>query len=101
MRTRPSIPVDKLKLGGWSLIAVLLIILVAACVFAYRGLTFDPEFQMPAGGYVALGFGVFFSVIVGIGLMSLVFYSSRAGYDDAPQIEPEDSDDGRRPTDSR
>ena len=92
---------DKRNLGAWSLIAVLLIILVAACVFAYRGLTFDPEFQMPTGGYVAMGFGVFFSVILGIGLMSLVFYSSRAGYDDAPQIEPEDSDDRRRPTEPR
>jgi uncharacterized integral membrane protein len=75
--------VDKAKLGAWSLIAVLLVILAAACVFAYQGMTVPSEFQMPAGGYVALGFGVFFSMIVGIGLMALVFYSRRAGYDDA------------------
>ena len=91
---------DKRKLGAWALIAVLLVILAAVVVFAYRGLTFDSEFQMPAVGYVALGFGVFFSVILGIGLMSLVFYSNRAGYDDAAQSELEGSDSGRQPTDS-
>jgi hypothetical protein len=91
---------DKHKLAAWSPIAVLLVILAAALVFAYRGLTFDSEFHMPGVGYVALGFGMFFSLIVGIGLMALVFYSSRAGYDDAAQSEPEDSDGGPRPTDS-
>jgi hypothetical protein len=85
---------DKRKLGAWSLIAVLLVFLAAAAVFAYRGMTVDSEFQMPAAGYVALGFGAFFSLIVGIGLMALLFYSSRAGYD-AAQSGPEDPDSGR------
>ncbi len=92
---------DKRKLGAWSLIATLLVILAAAVAFAYRGLTFDSDFQMPAVGYIALGFGVFFSVILGVGLMFLVFYSSRAGYDDAAQSELDDSKGGPGPTDSR
>lgn len=33
-------------------------------------------------GTVAMVLGVVFSLIVGIGLMTLVFYSSRRGYDD-------------------
>ena len=33
-------------------------------------------------GYVALGFGILFSLVVGCGLMALMFYSSRHGYDD-------------------
>jgi hypothetical protein len=37
---------------------------------------------MPAIGYVAMGFGVFFSLLVGCGLMALVFYSARHGYDE-------------------
>jgi hypothetical protein len=90
---------DKRKLGAWALIAVLLVILAAACVFAYRGMTVDSDFQMPPGGYIALGFGALFSLIVGIGLMALVFYSSRAGYDDSAPSEPEQSDGGARPTD--
>jgi cation transporter-like permease len=40
---------------------------------------------MPATGYVAMTLGVVFSVVVGCGLMALVFYSHRHGYDDAAQ----------------
>ena len=38
---------------------------------------------MPTSGYVAMALGVVFSVALGCGLMALVFYSSRHGYDDA------------------
>jgi hypothetical protein len=88
--------VGKSNLGAWSLIAVMFVILAAAGVYAYQGLTVEP-----AVGYVALGFGAFFSLIVGIGLMALLFYSNRAGFDDAAQSELKDSDGGPRPTDSR
>ena len=37
---------------------------------------------IPAYGYVAIVGGVFVSLLVGGGLMALVFYSSRHGYDD-------------------
>jgi hypothetical protein len=31
-----------------------------------------------------MALGIFFSLVIGIGLMALVFYSSRAGYDEPP-----------------
>jgi len=37
---------------------------------------------MPLYGYVAIAGGVLVSLLVGGGLMGLVFYSSRHGYDD-------------------
>jgi hypothetical protein len=37
---------------------------------------------MPTTGYVALALGVVFSLLVGCGLMALLFYSSRHGYDE-------------------
>lgn len=37
---------------------------------------------IPLYGYVAIAGGVLMSLIVGGGLMALVFYSSRHGYDD-------------------
>ena len=37
---------------------------------------------MPLYGYLAIVGGVLFSLLVGGGLMALVFYSSRHGYDD-------------------
>ena len=38
--------------------------------------------EIPAYGYVAIAGGVLFSLLVGGGLMALVFYSNRHGYDD-------------------
>jgi len=37
---------------------------------------------IPLYGYLAIAGGVGFSLLVGSGLMALVFYSSRHGYDD-------------------
>jgi hypothetical protein len=39
--------------------------------------------DMPAWGWAALILGAGFSLLVGFGLMALMFYSSRRGYDDA------------------
>jgi hypothetical protein len=38
-------------------------------------------------GWIALVLGVLATLAVGVGLMSLVFISSRRGYDDPPQGE--------------
>ena len=38
--------------------------------------------DIPFYGYVAIAGGVMFSLLVGGGLMALVFYSDRHGYDD-------------------
>jgi uncharacterized membrane protein len=37
---------------------------------------------MPATGYVAMWLGIIFSLVIGCGLMALMFFSSRRGYDD-------------------
>jgi hypothetical protein len=65
-------------LGLLSLFAML----AASLYYAY-GLWVAVEApDMPAGLYVAMGLGVLFSIVVGSGLMALVFYSSRRGYDE-------------------
>ncbi len=38
--------------------------------------------EMSIHGWIAMGIGVVFSMAVGIGLMALVFFSARQGYDD-------------------
>ena len=73
-----------MKTGSWTIIIVLLAILVAAGWFGYEGLTVDPDAPISIHGYIAMGIGIFFSLAIGIGLMALVFYSSRAGYDEPP-----------------
>ncbi len=34
-------------------------------------------------GWIALGLGTFFSLLIGCGFMALMFFSSRSGHDDA------------------
>ena len=41
---------------------------------------------IPTDGYVAVALGAGLSVLVGIGLMTLLFFSSRRGYDDPPHF---------------
>jgi len=71
-----------MKIGSWIIIGVLLAILVAALWFGYEGLVISPDVQVSEQGYIAMVLGIFFSLVVGVGLMALVFYSSRAGYDE-------------------
>jgi len=47
-------------------------------------------FDLPPVGWIALGFGVLVTIAIGSGLMFLVFYSSRHGYDDAVGSKDED-----------
>lgn len=70
-------------LGSIAVLTPLLAILVAATWFAILGWTAIEGPAMPLAGYVAMAVGILFSFIVGVGLMSLVFYSRRHGYDDA------------------
>ena len=85
------------KVARWIVIAVLSALLLAASVLGYLGWT-STDTSVPASGYVALVLGVVFSLVVGVGLMALVFYSSRKGYDEPAVLIPEpenDPDDGQ------
>jgi hypothetical protein len=90
------------RIGTWIVMTVLVLLLVAAAVIGYLGWT-STDTSVPISGYIAMAFGVIFSLAIGIGLMALLFYSSRAGYDEpAVLIEtPEDDRDdaGKNSTD--
>ena len=62
--------------------AALLALLAAAIYYAYGVWTALGAADLPVWMYVAMGGGVLGSVVVGCGLMALVFYSSRHGYDE-------------------
>ena len=72
-----------MKLGR-SLVAVAIAAAVVLAVFvAIAGLWADiGESEISLAGWVAMGFGVIVTLALGIGLMALVFISSRRGYDD-------------------
>jgi hypothetical protein len=48
---------------------------------------------MPPWGWLMMGLGIFFTFVIGGSLMIPIFFSSRAGYDEAPQIEYDDGSD--------
>ena len=77
--------------GRWIVLTVLLLLLVAAAVIAYLGWMSGGDTEVPTSGYVAMAIGVIFSLLIGIGLMALLFYSSRKGYDE-PAVLIEDTD---------
>jgi hypothetical protein len=84
-----------MKTGSWIIIGVLLALLTAAIWFGYQGLVISPDVQVSEQGYIAMALGIFFSLIVGVGLMTLVFYSSRAGYDErAHRFDERDGSSG-------
>jgi hypothetical protein len=73
---------SKQSLGTIALFAALVAIVAAALWYA-AGAWFEVSGPpMPAVGYVAMGFGIVLSLLVGCGLMALLFYSSRHGYDE-------------------
>ena len=70
------------KLGPIALVVVLVGLLTAALWLAVDTWISAAASPMPASGYVFMVLGVVFSLAVGVGLMALVFYSNRHGYDD-------------------
>jgi hypothetical protein len=76
-------------LGTIALVAALLAILAAAGWFAARAWISLQGPPMPVEGYIAMTLGIVFSLVVGCGLMALLFYSSRHGYDEPHRTDDE------------
>jgi hypothetical protein len=70
-------------MGRIAIFASLLALLAASLWFGYAAWTSEDGPPMPVALYIPIGLGIFFSLVVGCGLMALVFYSNRHGYDDA------------------
>jgi len=74
----------------FAIILPLIALLVAAVWLAVYTWTSIEGPPIPTGGYVAMWLGIIFSIVVGCGLMALVFYSSRRGYDAPPHYHSPD-----------
>lgn len=71
----------KLGIGGWLAILVLLGFLAVALFYAIHGWNSVGTVGIPVMGWIFLVAGVVVTLLVGGGLMALVFYSSRKGRD--------------------
>ena len=71
----------------------LLALLIGASYVGNVGWNLTDVVAMPLTGYVAMGIGIIFTIVVGFtivvvgGLMALMFYS-RHGYDEPPSKSP-------------
>jgi membrane protein DedA with SNARE-associated domain len=87
----PKTAASRMGVGSWIILIVLLSLLVASSFVVYLGWTLGNGTDVPTSGYAAMAFGVVISLAVGFGLMALLFYSSRKGYDEPPVlIAPQD-----------
>jgi hypothetical protein len=75
-----------LSFANWSLLLVLVSLLVFAIVVSYYGWTSAAGTDVPESGYLAMALGIIFALVIGVGLMGLLFYSSRHGYDESPEL---------------
>jgi hypothetical protein len=72
------------RIDSWLVLAILVLFLVLAILFVFVGWgSADVAVgqSMSTAGYVAMAFGIVATLALGIGLMSLVFYSNRKGHD--------------------
>jgi len=75
-------PMLRLGPGQIALILVLVALLILTGVWATTVWNATGDVVMDRHGWIALGLGTFFSLLVGCGLMALMFFSSRSGHDD-------------------
>jgi hypothetical protein len=83
----------RLSVGAWIAIVALLLLLVLAIIGVSLSGTDDLASGVSGPGTIAMIFGVLFTIVVGVGLMGLIFYSSRRGYDEPPAADRADEDD--------
>jgi hypothetical protein len=72
---------EDIAMDRWLVIAALLGLLGLALWVAYRQWILV-DVDVPAWAWWSMGLGAGLTFLVGGGLMALVFYSSRKGYDD-------------------
>jgi hypothetical protein len=77
---------SRLGVGSWTILIVLSLLLAGTLAVVYLGWSLAKGTDVPPSGYVAMALGVLASLGVGFGLMALIFYSSRKGYDEPPVL---------------
>jgi hypothetical protein len=90
---KTSLREDARKLGfsAWLGITILVILLVLAIIGVFFE-SDDPATRLSDTGTIAAIGMAIFMVLVGMGLMALMFFSSRRGYDEAAERDQDEKD---------
>ena len=73
----------RIGFGQTILLIALILLLILTAVWAVLVWNDTSGVEMGKHGWIALGLGTFFSLLIGCGLMALMFFSNRSGHDDA------------------
>ena len=94
MRTSQKMLLDRAQIALVMLrglskqaIAALVLFTVLGIAGIYFATTIFSDIPMSGSGTAALIIGVTFSLILGVDLMSLIFFSSRGGFDEAADLQ--------------
>jgi membrane protein YdbS with pleckstrin-like domain len=68
-------------------IVSLLVLLGTAIAWAIWAFQQMPDVKISGHGYAAMLLGIIFTLLVGCGLVGLLFYSSRHRYDEPPDLK--------------
>lgn len=74
---------QRINIGQALVLTILAILLIGTGIWSVSAWNANAGIEMSIHGWIALGLGIFFSLLLGCGLMALMFYSSRYGYDEA------------------
>jgi len=69
--------------GNIFLLSILLFLFGLTVIWMVAVWNSAGDVEMSKHGWIALGLGTFFSILIGCGLMALMFYSNRSGHDEA------------------
>ena len=68
-------------------IVTLVVCIGLGIVGIYYATTINSDIPLSDSGSLALIMGVTFTLILGVGLMALIFFSSRSGFDEPPDVQ--------------
>ena len=71
-----------MRIGQIALVVFFVALLAVAALYSWHVWAAMPGVDIGASGWSAIFLGAVFTIALGAGLMFLVFYSSRHGYDD-------------------
>ena len=75
---------SKMSGGAIAVLAVLIALLGFALYIMFAGWDVGPGRQggtISPSGYLAMALGIVFTLVIGVGLMTLIFYSNKHGRD--------------------
>ncbi len=73
--------ISRMTAAGWFALAVMVAFLIISLSYAIWAWTRLSGVAISPIGWLFLGLGVVVTLLVGVGLMGLVFYSSRKNFD--------------------